>query len=167
MRVLVTGATGFVGGHLVSRLESEGHDVAAMTREPTTYRGSGTAVRGDIGDAGSLRDAVEGCELAYYLVHSLAEPDFAERDRDGARAFAAAARAADVRQIVYLGGLGDDADDLSPHLRSRREVERILLSEAPTTALRAGAGPRSAGPGRAKTRGRTAATRVELTSRVG
>ena len=138
MRVIVTGATGFVGGHLASRLETEGHDVVAMTRDPDTYRGPGTPVRGDIADAGSLREAVHGCEVAYYLVHSLADAAFADRDRDGARAFAAAADSEGIRQIVYLGGLGDDADDLSPHLRSRREVERILLREAPTTALRAG-----------------------------
>jgi uncharacterized protein YbjT (DUF2867 family) len=138
MRVLVTGATGFVGGHLARRLETEGHDVVAMTRDPGTYRGPGTPVRGDIADAASLCEAVQGCEVAYYLVHSLADADFADRDRAGARAFAAAADGEGVRQIVYLGGLGDDADDLSPHLRSRREVERILLSEAPTTTLRAG-----------------------------
>ena len=71
-------------------------------------------------------------------MHSLADTDFAERDRAGAHAFADAANGAGLTQVVYLGGLGDDDDDLSPHLRSRREVESILLRTAPTTALRAG-----------------------------
>ena len=138
MRTLVTGATGFVGRHLARRLDATGHDVLAMTRAPDRYDGAGTAVAGDIGDEDGLRRALDGVDVAYYLVHSLAEPDFVERDRDGARHFGSAAAAAGVRQVVYLGGLGDDGDDLSPHLRSRREVERILLDRAPTTALRAG-----------------------------
>lgn len=138
MRILVTGATGFVGGHLARRLVDDGHDVVAMTRHPETYTGAGAAVAGDISDEASLRAALDGVEVAYYLVHSLDDPDFERRDREGARRFAAAARAAGVRQVVYLGGLGNEDDDLSPHLRSRREVERILLDGAPTTALRAG-----------------------------
>ena len=138
MRTLVTGATGFVGRGLARRLAEDGHDVVAMTRRADGYRGAGTAVAGDIDDEDSLRAALDGVEVAYYLVHSLAGADFAARDRRGAQHFAAAARHAEVRQIVYLGGLGRDHDDLSPHLRSRREVERILLDEAPTTALRAG-----------------------------
>ena len=92
----------------------------------------------DIGDADSLRRALDGQEAAYYLVHSLAVEDFAVRDREGAIAFAAAATGAGLSQVVYLGGLGDDRDDLSEHLRSRREVESILRDGAPTTALRAG-----------------------------
>lgn len=138
MRVLVTGATGFVGRHVAAALDAAGHDVAAMTRHPERYSGPGTAVRGDIADPGSLRSTLAGQDVAFYLVHSLAHPDFAERDRAGAEAFGAAAAAAGVSQVVYLGGLGEDDDSLSPHLRSRREVERILLDTAPTTALRAG-----------------------------
>jgi uncharacterized protein YbjT (DUF2867 family) len=138
MKALVTGATGFVGRHLATALVDAGHDVTAMTRRPDRYDGAGTAVAGDIGDADSLRAALDGQEVAYYLVHSLAEVDFMERDRAGAQAFAAAAREAGTRQVVYLGGLGDDGDDLSDHLRSRREVEAILCEGAPTTALRAG-----------------------------
>ncbi len=138
MRILVTGATGFVGRGLARRLAGDGHVVVAMTRRPDRYRGEGTAVAGDIDDEGSLRAALDGIEVAYYLVHSLADPDFAARDRRGAEHFAAAARHAEVRQIVYLGGLGHDDDALSPHLRSRREVEHILLDSAPSTALRAG-----------------------------
>jgi uncharacterized protein YbjT (DUF2867 family) len=138
MRILVTGATGFVGRHLARSLDDDGHEVVAMTRRPEAYDGAGTAVAGDIDDEPSLRTALEGVDVAYYLVHSLADEDFAARDRRGAQHFAAAARHADVRQVVYLGGLGRDDDDLSAHLRSRHEVEHILLDGAPTTALRAG-----------------------------
>ncbi len=112
--------------------------MTALTRHPDDYRGAGRAVHADIGDAESLRQALDGQEAAYYLVHSLAVEDFAVRDREGAIAFAAAATGAGLSQVVYLGGLGDDRDDLSEHLRSRREVESILRDGAPTTALRAG-----------------------------
>ena len=138
MRILVTGATGFVGASLVRRLVDDGHEVLAMTRRPRSYDGAGSPRAGDVGDESSVRAALEGVDVAYYLVHSLSEVDFEERDRAGARHFAAAASATGVRQIVYLGGLGDEDDDLSRHLRSRREVEHILMDGAPSTALRAG-----------------------------
>jgi uncharacterized protein YbjT (DUF2867 family) len=139
MRLLVTGASGFVGGRLARALADQGHDVAAMTRRPAAYRGPGTAVHGDIDDPASLRAALGDRDVAYYLVHSLDRRDFQAADAAGARAFGAAAAEAGVARIVYLGGLGDDADDLSAHLRSRREVE-ALLGEAgvPVTTLRAG-----------------------------
>ena len=138
MRVAVAGATGFIGAVLARALTDDGHDVTALTRHPEDYNGAGRAVRADIGDAASLRQALDGQEAAYYLVHSLATEDFAVRDREGAHAFAAAATGAGLSQAIYLGGLGDDRDDLSEHLRSRREVESILLDGAPTIALRAG-----------------------------
>jgi uncharacterized protein YbjT (DUF2867 family) len=138
MRVAVAGVTGFVGAAVAKALSDDGHDVTALTRHPDDYRGVGRAVHADIGDAQSLHRALDGQEAAYYLVHSLADRDFAVRDREGAVAFAAAATRAGLGQVVYLGGLGDDRDDLSEHLRSRREVESILRGGAPTTALRAG-----------------------------
>ncbi|MBK1787751.1 NAD(P)H-binding protein [Prauserella cavernicola] len=139
MRVLVAGASGFVGSRVCPALVRAGHDVAAMTRKPGDYAGAGDAVYGDVADEASLDDALEGAEAAYYLVHSLQDNDFEQRDADAARAFGAAAARAGVGRIVYLGGLGDDNDELSAHLRSRREVES-LLGEAgvPVTALRAG-----------------------------
>ena len=119
-------------------LADGGHEVTALTRQPERYAGAGTPMGADIGDPDSLRRALAGQDAAYYLVHSLARADFADKDRAGAQAFADAARGAGLGQVIYLGGLGDDADDLSPHLRSRREVESILMNAAPTTALRAG-----------------------------
>ncbi|GCD90342.1 NAD(P)H-binding protein [Nocardioides sp. LS1] len=136
--VLVTGATGFVGRRLVPELVARGLDVRAMTRRPEQYDGPGVAVGGDVTDRASLSDALAGADVAIYLVHSLDDPDFERKDAEAARTFGRAAKAAGVRQIVYLGGLGEEGSDLSPHLRSRREVEG-LLGEAgvPVTVLRA------------------------------
>jgi uncharacterized protein YbjT (DUF2867 family) len=136
--VLVTGATGFVGSRLVPALVEAGHDVKAMTRNPDDYQGPGTPVAGDVSDPGSLGEAVSGVDVAVYLVHSLDDDDFERKDADAARSFALAAAASGVSQIVYLGGLGKDGGELSAHLRSRREVERLLgASGAPVTVLRA------------------------------
>ncbi len=139
MRVLVAGATGFVGRRLVPALVAAGHGVRGLTRHPDTYRGMATPVGGDVRDAAALDTAFAECEAAYYLVHSLDAADFKQRDAEGARTFGAAAARAGVRQIVYLGGLGVDGDELSEHLRSRREVETMLgESGVPVTVLRAG-----------------------------
>ncbi len=128
-----------MGRRLCPALVVAGHTVLAMTRHPETYRGAGEAVAGDVQDAGSLASALVGCDVAYYLVHSLDDADFEERDAAAARTFAEAAADAGVDRIVYLGGLGDDADDLSAHLRSRRQVERLLgAGGVPVTTLRAG-----------------------------
>ena len=139
MRIVVAGSSGFVGRRLCPALEDAGHEVVAMTRRPDTYTGAGTPVRADVHDAVSLDRALAGADAAYYLVHSLDDPDFARRDAEAARAFAAAAGKAHLQRIVYLGGLGDDADRLSAHLRSRREVEQLLgTGGIPVTTLRAG-----------------------------
>jgi uncharacterized protein YbjT (DUF2867 family) len=139
MRVLVAGASGFVGRRLTAALTQAGHEVVAMTRHPDSYHGAGGPVFGDVHDPRTLGPALAGCEAAYYLVHSLTDADFARKDALAARAFGRAAAAAGVQRIIYLGGLGDDRDELSAHLRSRREVERLLAAGGvPVTVLRAG-----------------------------
>lgn len=135
---LVTGATGFVGRHLVPALLAEGWDVRALTRRPEAYDGPGTVVGGDVDDPATLAPALEGVDVAFYLVHALDHADFEQRDARAATAFARAAEQAGVRRIVYLGGLGADGETLSRHLRSRREVEHLLAgTSVPVTALRA------------------------------
>ncbi len=124
--VLVAGGSGFVGSHLVPRLLTEGHQVRIMTRSPEPRDDGAVEVFGDISRADTLDEALASCDFAYYLVHSLDRTDFESSDRDGSRNFGLAAHRAGVRRVVYLGGLGRKGDDLSPHLRSRREVEEIL-----------------------------------------
>ncbi|WP_069772143.1 SDR family oxidoreductase [Streptomyces sp. LUP30] len=144
---LVTGATGYVGGRLVPELLAAGHRVRCLARAPERLRdhpwaGDVETARGDVTDAASIAAALQGVEVAYYLVHALATgDDFEETDRRAARIFGEQCRAAGVRRIVYLGGL-TPADvperELSPHLRSRAEVGRILLAcGVPTAVLRA------------------------------
>jgi uncharacterized protein YbjT (DUF2867 family) len=139
MRVLVTGASGFVGRRLCPALEAAGHDVRAMTRRPEKYDGVGEPVKADVHDEASLTSAAAGCDAAYYLVHSLDDANFVKQDARAAWLFASAAAEAKLDQIIYLGGLGDDDDNLSPHLQSRREVEGLLgAAGVPVTTLRAG-----------------------------
>lgn len=139
MRIVVAGASGFVGKRLCSALEEAGHAVQAMTRHPNTYTGVGEPIYGDVHDPSTLAAALEGCEVAYYLVHSLDSSNFQRLDAEAATSFASAAADMDVQRIIYLGGLGADSDDLSAHLRSRREVERLLsTADVPVTSLRAG-----------------------------
>lgn len=141
MHVLVTGASGFIGRHLTPALVKAGHEVRALVRDASRYDapdGVEVAV-GDLLDPASLEGVFEGVEAAYYLVHSMAAgPEFEERDRRAARNFEGAASGAGVGRVVYLGGLGSEGDDLSDHLRSRREVERILREgDYELTTLRA------------------------------
>lgn len=137
--VLVAGGTGFVGRRLVRALVDDGHDVRVMTRAPDRYDGPGAAVHGDVTDPDSLARALDGCGTTYYLVHSLESADFERLDAEAARAFGRAAGDAGLDQVIYLGGLGDDGDELSAHLRSRREVEALLgEGGVPVTVLRAG-----------------------------
>jgi len=139
VKVLVAGASGFVGRRLSLALDRDGHDVVAMTRNPDAYQGPGTPARGDVHDPATLERALAGCQAAYYLVHSLQDDDFERKDAAGASAFGQAAAQAGLHRIIYLGGLGDDRDTLSAHLRSRREVEKLLgAAGVPVTVIRAG-----------------------------
>ena len=131
--ILLTGATGYVGGRLIRLLEERGDRVRCLARRPENLRDKAAAdtqvVAGDLLDAESLVAAMAGVHTAYYLVHSMGSSgSFELQDRAAARNFGAAARAADVRRIVYLGGLGESSEDLSPHLRSRHEVGEVLRS---------------------------------------
>jgi uncharacterized protein YbjT (DUF2867 family) len=137
--VLVAGASGFVGRRLCPALVKAGVEVRAMTRHPDSYSGEGAPVYADVQDPKSLREALDGCRAAYYLVHSLASKDFERLDAEAARAFGKAAADAGLQQVIYLGGLGSESDQLSSHLRSRREVEALLgKAGVPVTVLRAG-----------------------------
>ncbi len=144
MDVLVTGASGAIGADLVPRLAAAGHRVRALARDPARVTAQGVAetVRGDVVSGDGVAPALEGAEVAWYLVHSMetapAGGGFAERERRAADGFAAAAAAAGVRRLVYLGGLVPSGVAPSPHLSSRLEVERTLLDATPeAVALRA------------------------------
>ncbi|HEX7707630.1 MAG TPA: SDR family oxidoreductase [Thermoanaerobaculia bacterium] len=127
MKILLTGASGYVGGRLLLMLERRGHQVRCLVRRPAVFRRGTDVVQGDVLDRASLDRALEGIETAFYLVHSMGSAgSFEEADRQAAVNFGAAAKAAGVKRIIYLGGLGDASEELSPHLRSRQEVGEIL-----------------------------------------
>ena len=141
--ILLTGATGYVGGRLLQALQQRGHRVRCLARRPEFLEpkvGPATEiVSGDVLDRTSLEEAMRGVDVAYYLVHSMGSSgSFEENDRTAARNFGAAAKAAGVGRIVYLGGLGNDQEALSAHLRSRQEVGKILReSGVPVLEFRA------------------------------
>ncbi len=130
-RILLTGASGYIGGRLLRCLVDAGYRVRCLTRRPDELRqrvdDSVEVVGGDVLDRDSLERALEGIWAAYYFVHSMGtRSDFEKEDREGAGNFAAAAKAAEVQRIVYLGGLGDPDKSLSKHLRSRQETGQLL-----------------------------------------
>ncbi len=145
LRCLVTGASGYIGGRLVPELLSAGYAVRCMARDPgklseRPWSDDVEIAVADAVDESAVRRALEGVDVAYYLIHSLGtDASFERRDRTAAGIFAAAAKAAGVQRIVYLGGIiSGRAGELSPHLRSRAEVGDILLaSGVPTAALQA------------------------------
>jgi len=130
-RILLTGASGYVGGRLLQLLEQQGYRVRCLARRPAVVQqkaGPGTeVVAGDVLDRASLDAALQGMQAAFYMVHSMGSSgSFEAADRQAALNFGAAAQAAGVQRIIYLGGLGDDSVRLSAHLRSRQEVGQIL-----------------------------------------
>jgi uncharacterized protein YbjT (DUF2867 family) len=137
--VLLTGASGYVGGRLLPLLERRPVALRCLARNPDKLRAlvkeTTQVVRGDVLDPSSLNEALQGVHSAYYLVHLMSGlKDFEQADRQAATNFAHAAKEAGVRRVIYLGGLGDDADPkLSKHLRSRHEVGRILRSSGVET----------------------------------
>ncbi|TQR84746.1 NAD-dependent epimerase/dehydratase family protein [Mycobacterium hodleri] len=143
-RSLVTGATGYIGGHLAALLVERGENVRAMARKPeklrdVPWRDEVEVVRGDLGDPESLVAAFDGVDVVYYLVHSMgSSKDFVREEENSARNVAAAAEKAGVRRIVYLSGL-HPTGELSRHLRSRNAVGEILMaSSVETIVLQAG-----------------------------
>ena len=142
--IVVFGASGYIGGRLIPQLLEEGHHVVATSRRPETLEALPWAdeveIRHvDLLERDTIPSAIQGCDAAYYLVHSMdSGEDYGARDRAAAGNLVAVARDSDLRQIVYLGGLGDEDSDLSKHLQSRHEVGEILAAgPVPVTELRA------------------------------
>ncbi|MBT8211577.1 MAG: NAD(P)H-binding protein, partial [Acidimicrobiia bacterium] len=143
MKIAVTGATGYIGGRLVPQLLEAGHEVVCLVRTPAKlddrpWRSQVEVRRCDVLDGPQLDECLEGCDAAYYLIHSMGSVnDFSSADRDAAANFAAAAEKHSLQRIVYLGGLGNGSE-LSPHLASRQEVGEVLAAGAtPVTEMRA------------------------------
>lgn len=144
-QILVTGATGYIGGRLIPHLLEKGYSLCCMVRDPLRLQGrhwehAVEIVAGDVLQPESLAPAMQGVRAAYYLVHSMAGgSDFHQRDLIAASNFAAAAHAAGVERIIYLGGLAEASSSLSEHLRSRQQTGDSLRSAGvPVTEFRAG-----------------------------
>ncbi len=143
-RVVVLGASGYVGGRLVTRLLEQGHQVVATSRDVSKldampWAGQVEIRRVDLLDESTIGDAIAGCDAAYYLVHSMGGGEgFSTRDRTAALNLVAASHESALKQIIYLSGLGDDSIELSEHLASRQEVGHILAAgTVPVTELQA------------------------------
>ncbi len=141
MRILLTGASGSIGAALAPALEDAGHELRGFGRDPSRAPARLPFVRGDAISGSGLDEALDGVDVAYFLIHSMEGPGragFEDNERVAAENFVAAARGAGVRRLIYLGGLVPQGQRLSRHLASRLEVERILLAGAPeAVALRA------------------------------
>lgn len=145
--IFLTGSTGYVGGRLAPRLLDKGYPIRCLLRSPRKLEDRAWAQRpdvelvaGDAADEDGMAEALSGCRVAFYLIHSMvsAGSEYADKDRRMAEGFARAAKRAGIQRILYLGGLGETGDDLSEHLSSRREVEKALASTGvPVTVLRA------------------------------
>ncbi len=139
--IALTGATGYVGGRLLIAFEREGVPVVCLTRRPHALRQTApttSVVVADVLEPTRLRDALQGVQVAYYLIHSMGSSgNFSDEDRVAAENFGSAAAAAGVKRVIYLGGLGS-GEDLSAHLESRHETGKALAAHVPTTEFRAG-----------------------------
>lgn len=144
MNILLTGATGYIGGRLIPKLLEAGHNVRVLVRDASRVKGRSWSsqvqiVTGDLIDKKFIEPALEEMDVAYYLVHSMLSGDnFEELDRIAAQNFASAAKNAKLKKIIYLGGLLPKSEKISKHLRSRAEVGEILAASVPTTEFRAG-----------------------------
>jgi uncharacterized protein YbjT (DUF2867 family) len=143
-RILVTGATGYIGGRLIPRLLESGYQLRVLARDPSrlsgrTWTDQVEIVKGDVLEPDSLIQAFADIDIAYYFIHSMVSTEnFHQRDIDAAHNFGEAAHQAGVKRIIYLGGLGDSQSDLSEHLRSRQETGKALsASGVPVTEFRA------------------------------
>jgi uncharacterized protein YbjT (DUF2867 family) len=129
--ILITGASGYVGGRLLKSLEHSGYEVSCLAREPEYLKSKvlkkTKIIKGDVLDKSSLKSALNNIDVAFYLIHSMGVKNgFEEKDRQAAINFVEAAESSGVKRIIYLGGLGDSEKSLSPHLKSRHETGEIL-----------------------------------------
>ena len=141
--ILITGATGFIGSKLIQKFSEKGYTITGMSRQEMDNKAGIKYVKADVFNPEELEKAMEGIEVAYYLLHSMEGDskhwkEFASREKIQAQNFLSAATKAGIKRIIYLGGLVNESLDLSPHMKSRKEVGEILSSGSiPVTELRA------------------------------